>query len=133
MDNAFATELKTLLAEGRKIEAIKRYREEFGVGLNEAKEAVEALAEDGEMPQIERGDPGYVEGEIVTLLEQGRKLEAIKLYRDHAQAGLKEAKESVEAIAAKHGIPAASGSGCLGMILWVWLVLAALSSVSHPS
>ena len=33
-----------LLAAGRKIEAIKLYREQHGVGLKEAKEAVEAIA-----------------------------------------------------------------------------------------
>ena len=32
-----------LIGRGRKIDAIKRYREERGVGLREAKEAVEAL------------------------------------------------------------------------------------------
>lgn len=36
-------ELDALLRNGRKIEAIKRFREVFGVGLKEAKEAVEAL------------------------------------------------------------------------------------------
>ena len=34
-----------LMQRGRKIEAIKLYREEHGVGLREAKEAVEALAD----------------------------------------------------------------------------------------
>jgi len=34
-----------LMQRGRKIDAIKLYREEHGVGLREAKEAVEALAE----------------------------------------------------------------------------------------
>ncbi|MBI1904224.1 MAG: hypothetical protein HYS13_24275, partial [Planctomycetia bacterium] len=47
----FEGELRSLLAGGQKIEAIRRYRERTGVGLAEAKDAVEAL-EGG-------GSPGY--------------------------------------------------------------------------
>jgi ribosomal protein L7/L12 len=36
--------IEALIASGRKIEAIKAYRAEHGVGLKQAKEAVEALA-----------------------------------------------------------------------------------------
>ena len=36
-------EVERLVRAGRKIEAIKAYRESTGVGLREAKEAVEAL------------------------------------------------------------------------------------------
>ena len=39
-----------LLAEGRKIEAIKLYRERTGVGLKEAKDAVDRLQEMGAKP-----------------------------------------------------------------------------------
>jgi large subunit ribosomal protein L7/L12 len=42
-DQAFAAHLLVLLAAGQKIEAIKLYREHTGVGLKEAKDAVEAL------------------------------------------------------------------------------------------
>lgn len=40
-------EIGALLEKGRKIEAIKRYREATGVGLAEAKKAVEAMAAPG--------------------------------------------------------------------------------------
>jgi large subunit ribosomal protein L7/L12 len=46
-DDAFAAQLLVHLAAGHKIEAIKLYRERTGLGLKEAKDAVEAL---------ERGD-----------------------------------------------------------------------------
>jgi ribosomal protein L7/L12 len=42
-DEAFAAHLLVLLAAGQKIEAIKLYRERTGVGLKEAKDAVDAL------------------------------------------------------------------------------------------
>ena len=44
-DRAFEDEVATLLEQGQKIEAIKRYRERTGVGLKEAKDAVERMAE----------------------------------------------------------------------------------------
>jgi ribosomal protein L7/L12 len=36
--------------------------------------------------------------EIVNLLRQGQKIEAIKIYRERTNLGLKEAKDAVEAI-----------------------------------
>ena len=50
-------EIRDLLARGKKIEAIKRYREETGAGLAEAKSAVEAI-EAGGAPQPPRPDIG---------------------------------------------------------------------------
>jgi hypothetical protein len=41
--SAQATTVEAALAAGRKIEAIKLYRQEHGVGLVEAKEAIEEL------------------------------------------------------------------------------------------
>ena len=43
IEEAPLTEVQTLIAQGRKINAIKLYREQTGVGLREAKEAVDAL------------------------------------------------------------------------------------------
>jgi hypothetical protein len=39
-----ADSIEALVAAGRRIEAIKQLREESGMGLREAKEAIEALA-----------------------------------------------------------------------------------------
>ncbi|HEY0073830.1 MAG TPA: ribosomal protein L7/L12 [Abditibacteriaceae bacterium] len=36
--------------------------------------------------------------EIVSLLRQGRKIEAVKIYRERTNLGLKEAKDAVEAL-----------------------------------
>jgi len=129
VDNAdFEAELRALLAEGRKIAAIKRYREETGVGLAEAKQAVEALERDEPPPTGEPADSSS-EAEIVALLQQGRKIKAIKLYRERTGVGLKEAKDAVEAIGADRGIVTPSGSGCLGVVLLLGLVL--LVFLSH--
>ncbi len=49
------------------------------------------------------GDPGEpisadLEARILALLANGRKIEAVKIYRNATGVGLKEAKEAVEAI-----------------------------------
>ena len=118
----FEAELRTLLAEGRKIEAIKRYREQTGAGLAEAKQAVEAL-EQGEPPPAGEPADSSLEAEVLALLEQGRKIQAIKLYRERTGAGLKEAKDAVEALGEDGRIVTPSGSGCLGVVLLLTLVL----------
>ena len=53
---------------------------------------------------------------VLPHLREGRKIQAIKVYRAKTGVGLKEAKEAVEAIAAKHGI-AGQGAGCAGVVL----------------
>lgn len=67
-----STELRDLLAAGQKIEAIKRYREATGVGLAEAKEAVEAL-ERGEAVLTRKPVDSALETEVVSLLEGARR------------------------------------------------------------
>ena len=56
------------------------------------------------------------EHRVLSLLRQDRKIEAIKLYRDVTNGGLKDSKEAVEALAAANGIKVrvkVSGVGCL--------------------
>ncbi len=98
MIDGVGQQLAELIRQGRKIEAIKLVREQTGCGLAEAKAAVEKL---------ERGEPlepaapaGDLKEEVLTLVRAGRKLDAIKLYRERIGTGLKEAIDAVEAIAA---------------------------------
>lgn len=42
-DTSWLSEVRALVASGNKIQAIKVYREKTGVGLKEAKDAVEAM------------------------------------------------------------------------------------------
>ncbi len=61
--------------------------------------------------------------EIADLLYAGRKIQAIKAYREITEAGLKEAKDSVEKLEQQlreefpEKFAAAGGSGCLGVVL----------------
>ncbi|MCE9624566.1 MAG: ribosomal protein L7/L12 [Deltaproteobacteria bacterium] len=51
------------------------------------------------------------ETKILPALQQGNKIGAIKAYRELTQAGLKEAMQQVEAIAAQYHVSPARGSG----------------------
>jgi ribosomal protein L7/L12 len=109
LDTDMQRELSALVAQGRKIEAIKRVREATGLGLKEAKDYVEALAA-GAPVAVPAAPPVHtstadVEDELRALLARGQKIEAIKRVREATGLGLKEAKDYVEALAA--GAPVA--------------------------
>lgn len=101
------TEVRGLLAENRKIEAIKLYRDVTRTELKTAKEAVEAIAA-GQSPTAEPVGgstaltPRALE-RITRLVAEDKEIEAIKVYRDLTNASLKDAKDAVEAIAAGMG------------------------------
>ncbi|MBL8923074.1 MAG: ribosomal protein L7/L12 [Myxococcaceae bacterium] len=108
-------EVADLLRAGRKIEAIKRYRELTGAGLKEAKDAVEALerGEPAPLPQAPPGEQRHVTQEMASddpelrgHVSAGRKIEAIKRYRELTSVGLAEAKDAVEALARGDASPA---------------------------
>ncbi len=110
VDENLEERVRALLDKGQKIAAVKVYRDATNAGLAEAKAAVEA---------IERGArsgataSGGLDDEVLSLLRRGQKIGAIKLYREQTGAGLKEAKDAVEALARQHGIQA-TGAGCGG-------------------
>jgi ribosomal protein L7/L12 len=103
-------EIRRHLAVGNKIEAIKHYREATGVGLAEAKDAVERI-EAGKAPLASPADatlPGAEASRIKAMIARGETMAAIKLYRKAAGVDLKAAKEAVDALAAQLSRPAAS-------------------------
>jgi len=124
MDQSFEDEVRELAASGNKIEAIKRFREETGAGLAEARAAIEALVAGDTVVSSHSADSSDLTDEIVRLLERSEKIAAVKLYREQAGTGLKEAKEAVEAIGEQHGLTSTSGAGCFGIVL---LLLSATS------
>lgn len=94
-------DIRDLARSGRKIEAIKVYRERYHVGLREAKDAVEAL-EAGHpataptpRPPDSPADPAFW-STIDELLAAGNKIEAIRRYRERFGTGLKEAKDAID-------------------------------------
>jgi ribosomal protein L7/L12 len=103
--------IRQLIAQRRKIEAIKLYREKTRVGLKEAKDAVEAM-ERGEAvpgPVEEPEPPGRLTPATLQKVKQlaaaGKLIEAIKELRAATDLSLKEAKEAVEALQAGREAP----------------------------
>lgn len=108
-------EIRALSANGQKIQAIKLYRETFGTGLKESKEAVEALESGLPLPVPDRPgsagqpidsmhdlmDKATALSQIAGLVEKGQKIEAVKRYREVFDVSLVEAKTAVERIEAK--------------------------------
>lgn len=119
--NSEDADLFELIRAGKKIDAIKLYGERNGVGLAEAKAAVETLAAGG-TPDVSASPAEN--NDVLELMRGGKKIQAIKVYRERYHVGLKEAKDAVEALAAEHRI-AAQGSGCAGMALLGMVGLAA--------
>lgn len=101
--NALHAECHRLLAAGKKIQAIKHYRDVTQIGLKEAKEAVEELEAPPSTQQHQQSHPNrpshdMLEREVLQLMHKSQKINAIKLYRQHTGLGLKEAKEAVESL-----------------------------------
>jgi ribosomal protein L7/L12 len=102
-------QIKSLLAEGRKIEAIKVYRETFGSSLADAKDAVENMESQTKFaikdfpdntPRDVTASVGSDSqlGLIKNELLRGNKINAIKMFRETYHCGLKEAKDAVDAM-----------------------------------
>ncbi|HEX6984996.1 MAG TPA: ribosomal protein L7/L12 [Planctomycetaceae bacterium] len=125
------TELLGLIDRGELLAAVKRYREATGAGLKEAKDAIDALQATRRLDADLRPRPGgtdsALEDELLDLLSRGDKIAAIKVYRKRTGAGLKEAKDAVEALAARRGL-AVKGSGCLGAVLFLLAVAGSLAA-----
>jgi ribosomal protein L7/L12 len=108
-------EVRGLLLQGQKIQAIKVVREYTGWGLKEAKDYVEAL-EAGHAPPPSAGPAAQqqaaggdtlagVDARIRQLISDRQKIQAIKLVREHTGWGLKEAKDYVEALSVGEAAP----------------------------
>jgi ribosomal protein L7/L12 len=95
------TAVRDTARSGNRIGAIKLYREYTGAGLADAKEAVEKIEADQPLESVPlSGMSAIIVPEraawIHEALFKGDKIEAIKLYREGTNLGLKESKEAVE-------------------------------------
>lgn len=115
-------EVRLLAQNGDHAGAIRRYRELYGVGLKEAKDAVDALAA-GKVIEMHRAfssplsaeETGRVLDEVKELLRSGNKIAAIKHYRELNDASLTQAKDAIDQVeAALTGIPVAPSPDILG-------------------
>jgi ribosomal protein L7/L12 len=99
------SDIRLLVERGDKITAIKLLRESRSIGLQEAKEAVDALEKAGVLPPLGPGKVVRVlspeeSAEIERLVAAGRQIDAIRRYREITGADLRESKNAVEALTA---------------------------------
>lgn len=98
-----AQKIHELIDASQILMAIQVYREATGVSLAEAKQAVEQMArmEAARPPSDSRNfDNPVLESKIRSMLAKGKKIEAVKIYREEYGIGLKEAKDAVDRIEA---------------------------------
>lgn len=106
-----AAELRQLISQGDKIEAIKRYRQTYQVGLKQAKEAVEDLETSGQLrvptePNDLLESAGLAETlqqanamiEIVQLVQADQEDTAIELYQRAFGANFDEAQQAIHQV-----------------------------------
>lgn len=118
---------------GNKIAAIKLCREATGLGLAEAKDFVERLETSPDAALSPIPEAGVL-SPLADLLFAGRKIDAIKLYREQVKpgAGLKESKEAVEqleaGLRAQHPekFTAKAKSGCAAILAMLAVLVVAL-------
>ena len=96
-------EMQLLVEQGRKIEAVKLYMNYRNCSLADAKRAVEALERGADLAPPAAAD-GALEAEVLRWLREDEKIKAVKLYRDRTGGSLRDSKQAVEALAARHGI-----------------------------
>ncbi|HEY1785770.1 MAG TPA: ribosomal protein L7/L12 [Pirellulales bacterium] len=123
---AWEDEIRRLLANDRKIDAIKLYRQKTGLGLKEAKDWIEQLQQTESDTAADPATAGDLDQQLLKLLQADQKIAAIKLYRERKSVGLKQAKDAVEALAAQHGILFPARAGCFGVLVLLLCGLALL-------
>jgi len=88
-----------LLHDKQLIQAVKLYHDATGVSLAEARDAVEEMArnEFTKPPSgIRNFDDPVLESKIRSLLSKGKKIEAVKIFREEYRTSLEEAKNAVD-------------------------------------
>ena len=132
-------EVLASLAQGRTIDAIKQLRQAQGLGLKEAKDIIDAhqqghAASPAKSTGFASDASSHVPDSVRQALAAGNKIEAIRLLREHAGIGLKDAKDRVDALAASsgsgspHGLSPGEqprGSRALG-----WIVVALVAGLA---
>jgi len=103
--SSYERQIRELISQGNKIAAIKLFREVTGVGLKEAKDAVEAIERGQSVSfpkpiQFDLQNDTLLNEQIKQLLAKRQKIQAIKIYREAHNCGLKDAKDAVDIIEA---------------------------------
>lgn len=121
------------LQRGNTIGAIKLLRASTGLGLKEAKQVIDGYqrGKSGLLPS--QVPVGSLPAAVASALQQGNKIEAIRLLREQTGLGLKEAKDAIDA-SMDGGQSAGSGPSPgevprTGRLSW-WLLAAGTAAVA---
>lgn len=89
-----------LLQRNRKIEAVKLVMDAAKCGLKEAKDFIDQFIETRttSIGGSERSFRKNLDAELTSLLLNGKKIDAVKLYKDHTGAGLKDSVDYVNSL-----------------------------------
>jgi ribosomal protein L7/L12 len=90
--------VRDLVEAGKIDEAVEVYAKFAGVDIYSAKDAVAEIQREPEASDHLSDAASAADPQIVALVQQGKKIEAIKIYRERTGLGLKEAKDAVEQI-----------------------------------
>ena len=92
-------EVQRLITAGKTIEAVKAYRLITGLGLYDAKQAVDRMRATGawEAPASTPSIPG--DEAVMALVRENKLIEAIKVYRELHGGDLAAAKQAVDRLA----------------------------------
>jgi ribosomal protein L7/L12 len=114
-------DVKSMLDQGRKIDAVRIYGEQTGAGLREATLAVEALARIEKSPAARTfasrtSWDANLKADLWALIQHGRKIEAIDLYREQTGESVQRARDAIEVLGREHGV-LSPRAGCFGLIV----------------
>lgn len=106
--------VQEFLSKGEEINAIKLVKDTTGFGLKESKDIVDGLLKGDFINKITNTHEGHnsfenssdtnIEEQVKHLLQQNRKLDAIKLMYDSGKMNLKDSKNFVENIERKNNL-----------------------------
>ncbi len=112
-------EIRSELQAGRKLAAVKLYKEWTGSSLVAAKNYVESLPAGTAVADLVGGIEAHQMDRILDAIQQGNKLEAVKLYRESSGLNLMESKKFIEGLMKELGIEDRPGCGAAVLLLVV--------------
>jgi ribosomal protein L7/L12 len=97
------SEVRRLAQEGSTIQAVAMYRRLTGLGLYDAKQAIDRFKQTGELefPAPAPAPSGEGDEDVVELVRNHQIVEAIKLYRERHGVDLLAAKNAVDKLAGR--------------------------------
>lgn len=88
--------IQLLLSKGKKVEAVKLVKDAMNCGLKEAKDFIDGFGRTAVQPL--NIIPADMEAELFSLIRQGRKIDAVKLYKDKTGARLEESVNYINSL-----------------------------------